>query len=100
VVWGAKKPSFHTSSSFKRQILYLIPYLTTQFLYFSRSRQRLFAAPRAPGAPVAIVASAALGRAEARRRDLTYFTWTAENLLRHKVFVGSREDKPADQVRA
>ena len=26
-------------------------------------------------------------------------TWTADNLLRHTVYVGLREDKPADQVR-
>ena len=26
-------------------------------------------------------------------------TWTADNLLRHTVFVGLREDKPAEQVR-
>ena len=25
--------------------------------------------------------------------------WTADNLLRHTVYVGLREDKPADQVR-
>jgi ATP-dependent DNA ligase len=28
-----------------------------------------------------------------------YLTWTADNLLRHTVYVGLREDKPADQVR-
>ena len=26
-------------------------------------------------------------------------TWTADNLLRHAVYVGLREDRPADQVR-
>jgi ATP-dependent DNA ligase len=26
-------------------------------------------------------------------------TWTADNLLRHTVYVGLREDKPVDQVR-
>jgi ATP-dependent DNA ligase len=31
--------------------------------------------------------------------EITYLTWTADNLLRHTVFVGLREDKPADQVR-
>ena len=29
----------------------------------------------------------------------TYLTWTADNLLRHTVYVGLREDKPADEVR-
>jgi hypothetical protein len=27
------------------------------------------------------------------------FGWTADNLLRHTVYVGLRENKPADQVR-
>ena len=31
--------------------------------------------------------------------EITYLTWTADGLLRHTVFVGLREDKPADQVR-
>jgi ATP-dependent DNA ligase len=31
--------------------------------------------------------------------EITYLTWTADNLLRHTVYVGVREDKPADQVR-
>jgi len=31
--------------------------------------------------------------------EITYLTWTADNLLRHMVYVGLREDKPADQVR-
>jgi bifunctional non-homologous end joining protein LigD len=31
--------------------------------------------------------------------EITYLTWTAANLLRHTVYVGLREDKPADQVR-
>jgi DNA ligase D-like protein (predicted ligase) len=31
--------------------------------------------------------------------EITYLTWTADNLLRHTVDVGLREDKPADQVR-
>jgi len=31
--------------------------------------------------------------------EITYLTWTADNLLRHTVYVGLREDKPADQVR-
>jgi ATP-dependent DNA ligase len=31
--------------------------------------------------------------------EITYLTWTAENLLRHTVYVGLREDKPAAQVR-
>jgi DNA ligase D-like protein (predicted ligase) len=30
---------------------------------------------------------------------ITYLTWTADNLLRHTVYVGLREDKLADQVR-
>jgi ATP-dependent DNA ligase len=31
--------------------------------------------------------------------EITYLTWTADGLLRHTVYVGRREDKPADQVR-
>ena len=31
--------------------------------------------------------------------EITYLTWTADNLLRQMVYVGLREDKPADQVR-
>ena len=31
--------------------------------------------------------------------EITYLTWTADNLLRHTGYVGLREDKPADQVR-
>jgi ATP-dependent DNA ligase len=31
--------------------------------------------------------------------EITYLMWTADNLLRHTVYVGLREDKPADQVR-
>jgi ATP-dependent DNA ligase len=31
--------------------------------------------------------------------EITYLTWTADSLLRHTVYVGLREDKPADQVR-
>jgi ATP-dependent DNA ligase len=31
--------------------------------------------------------------------EITYLTWTADNLLRHTVYVGPREDKPADEVR-
>jgi DNA ligase D-like protein (predicted ligase) len=31
--------------------------------------------------------------------EITYLTWTADNLLRQTVYVGLREDKPADQVR-
>ena len=31
--------------------------------------------------------------------EITYLTWTADNLLRHTVYVGLREDKPADQAR-
>jgi bifunctional non-homologous end joining protein LigD len=30
--------------------------------------------------------------------EITYLTWTADNLLRHTVYVGLHEDKPADQV--
>jgi ATP-dependent DNA ligase len=30
--------------------------------------------------------------------EITYLTWTADNLLRHTVYVGLRADKPADQV--
>jgi ATP-dependent DNA ligase len=31
--------------------------------------------------------------------EMTYLTWTADNLLRHKVYVGLREDKPPTNVR-
>ena len=31
--------------------------------------------------------------------EVTYLTWTADNPLRHTVYIGLREDKPADQVR-
>jgi ATP-dependent DNA ligase len=31
--------------------------------------------------------------------EITYLTWTGDNLLRQTVYVGLREDKPADQVR-
>jgi ATP-dependent DNA ligase len=31
--------------------------------------------------------------------EITYLTWTADNLLRHMVYVGLREDKPAMDVR-
>jgi bifunctional non-homologous end joining protein LigD len=31
--------------------------------------------------------------------EITYLTWTADNLLRHTVYVGLREDKPAGDVR-
>jgi bifunctional non-homologous end joining protein LigD len=31
--------------------------------------------------------------------EIAYLTWTADGLLRHTVYVGLREDKPADQVR-
>jgi ATP-dependent DNA ligase len=27
--------------------------------------------------------------------EITYFTWNADGLLRHTVYVGLREDKPA-----
>jgi ATP-dependent DNA ligase len=30
--------------------------------------------------------------------EITYLTWTADSLLRHTVYVGLREDKPANQV--
>jgi ATP-dependent DNA ligase len=30
--------------------------------------------------------------------EITYLTWTADNLLRHTVYVGLREDKPAMDV--
>ena len=30
--------------------------------------------------------------------EITYLTWTADNLLRHTVYVGLREDKPAERV--
>jgi DNA ligase D-like protein (predicted ligase) len=31
--------------------------------------------------------------------EVTYLTWSEEGLLRHAVFVGLREDKPASEVR-
>jgi ATP-dependent DNA ligase len=31
--------------------------------------------------------------------EITYLTWTADNLLRHTVYIGLREDRPADEVR-
>ena len=31
--------------------------------------------------------------------EVTYLGWTDEPLLRHTVFVGVREDKPASEVR-
>jgi DNA ligase D-like protein (predicted ligase) len=31
--------------------------------------------------------------------EITCLTWTADNLLRHTVYVGLREDKPAEQIR-
>ena len=31
--------------------------------------------------------------------EITYLGWTDEPLLRHTVFVGLREDKPAREVR-
>lgn len=30
--------------------------------------------------------------------EITYLTWTADGLLWHTVYVGLREDKPAEQV--
>jgi ATP-dependent DNA ligase len=31
--------------------------------------------------------------------EISYLTWTADGLLRHTVYVGLPDDKPADQVR-
>jgi bifunctional non-homologous end joining protein LigD len=31
--------------------------------------------------------------------EITYLSWSEEGLLRHTVFVGLREDKPANEVR-
>ena len=31
--------------------------------------------------------------------EITYLNWTADGLLRHTVYVGLRDDKPANQVR-
>ena len=31
--------------------------------------------------------------------EITYLTWSADGLLRHTVYVGLREDKPATDVR-
>ena len=28
--------------------------------------------------------------------EITYLTWTADNVLRHTVYIGLREEKPAD----
>jgi bifunctional non-homologous end joining protein LigD len=30
--------------------------------------------------------------------EITYLTWTVDNLLRQTVYVGLREDKPAEEV--
>ena len=31
--------------------------------------------------------------------EITYLSWSEDGLLRHTVFVGLREDKPANDVR-
>jgi bifunctional non-homologous end joining protein LigD len=31
--------------------------------------------------------------------EVTFTTWTADNLLRHSSFLGLREDKPAKDVK-
>jgi ATP-dependent DNA ligase len=31
--------------------------------------------------------------------EITYLIWTGDGLLRHMVYVGLREDKPAEDVR-
>ncbi|MFZ0599873.1 MAG: hypothetical protein WAN05_00520 [Roseiarcus sp.] len=31
--------------------------------------------------------------------EITYLTWTADGLLRHTLYIGLREDKPATDVR-
>jgi ATP-dependent DNA ligase len=31
--------------------------------------------------------------------EITYLSWSDDGLLRHTVFVGLREDKPASEVR-
>jgi bifunctional non-homologous end joining protein LigD len=31
--------------------------------------------------------------------EITYLTWSEDGLLRHTVFVGLREDKPAKEIR-
>ena len=31
--------------------------------------------------------------------EITYLTWAGDGLLRQTVYVGLREDKPAEQVR-
>ena len=31
--------------------------------------------------------------------EITYLSWTEDGLLRHTVFLGLREDKPAPEVR-
>jgi DNA ligase D-like protein (predicted ligase) len=31
--------------------------------------------------------------------EITFLTWTADNLLRHTVYLGLRDDKPAEEVR-
>ena len=30
--------------------------------------------------------------------EITYLTWTADNLLRHTVYIGLKEDKPARRL--
>jgi bifunctional non-homologous end joining protein LigD len=30
--------------------------------------------------------------------EITYLTWAADNLLRHTIYIGLREDKPSEQV--
>ena len=60
------------------------------------------ASERPAAAQHALRSSARLSRAhwvEPRLvAEVTYLTWTTDNLLRHTVYVGLREDKPADQV--
>jgi ATP-dependent DNA ligase len=42
--------------------------------------------------------SACWRRASLAIAEITYMTWSDDGLLRHTVFVGLREDKPAIQA--
>jgi ATP-dependent DNA ligase len=58
---------------------------------FCAWRRRRGLGPRRAGDHVAVASAAQL--------EITYLTWTADNLLRQTVYVGLREDKPTYQVR-
>jgi len=67
----------------------------------SRARRRpLTSYRRARRASVRrLCCPASIGSSAKLVAEITYLTWTADNRLRHTVYVGLREDKPADQVR-